>query len=461
MSRDQEKEGGVGTMEATDKAQGGDGKDRKDRLAKIDFKMVTFSLAGKDYGIDIMGVKEIAKANRFTYVPNTAPFVRGVYNLRGEIISVIDLRTMFHLPAERKSDEALENLLILQIQEHVFGIIVDSIDKVIGVASENIQPPHPIFGDINVKYIRGVVENQGRLYIILDIAKVFAPRDERSPEEARTDGRRVVITGAASAESPAHRVSASVRASGKGDSIELEFIKETLSTFKRFGSSPINEEWVKARFPAWKAERKKDIQLRDAEDADLFLQGFYSPHTGEFWGEDYVKAMVAALPELPGKTVSAWNPGCGRGYESYSFAVALRIRYPEARIRVWANDADLLCISMAPNLALETNDLSAAYQPFIVGGKGGYSFNAAIRDSVSFEYHDILNGNPVPEVDFILCRDMVSFMSPQEQSRVLEDFGDKLKNGGRVFMGANETLAALEGWKAAEGAGLPAFEKKD
>ena len=51
----------------------------------IDFKMVTFSLSGKDYSIDIMNVKEIAKAGNFTYVPNTLPFVIGVYNLRGEI----------------------------------------------------------------------------------------------------------------------------------------------------------------------------------------------------------------------------------------------------------------------------------------------------------------------------------------------------------------------------------------
>ena len=66
--------------------------ERKEKLANIDFKMVAFSLAGRDYAIDIMKVKEIAKAGRFTYVPNTSPFVLGVYNLRGEIIPIIDLR---------------------------------------------------------------------------------------------------------------------------------------------------------------------------------------------------------------------------------------------------------------------------------------------------------------------------------------------------------------------------------
>ena len=80
------------------------------KVDKVDFKMVTFSLAGKEYGIDIMSVKEIAKAGRFTYVPNAAPFVRGVYNLRGDIISVIDLRIFFHLPAERKLSRSLRLL---------------------------------------------------------------------------------------------------------------------------------------------------------------------------------------------------------------------------------------------------------------------------------------------------------------------------------------------------------------
>ena len=66
-------------------------KEQKDNATVIDFKMVTFSLADRDYSLDIMHVKEIVKADRFTFVPNTLPFVRGVYNLRGEIIPILDL----------------------------------------------------------------------------------------------------------------------------------------------------------------------------------------------------------------------------------------------------------------------------------------------------------------------------------------------------------------------------------
>ena len=119
----------------------------------IDFKMVTFSLGGKDYGIDIMQVKEIAKFSSFTYVPNTAPYVRGVYNLRGDIISIIDLRRMLNLSFQEAEAGTHENGLILRFDDKQIGVVVDSIDKVVGLSSEQIQPPHPIFSDIKVSYI--------------------------------------------------------------------------------------------------------------------------------------------------------------------------------------------------------------------------------------------------------------------------------------------------------------------
>ena len=83
----------------------------------IDFKMVTFSLSGKDYSIDIMHIKEIAKAGRFTYVPNTLPFVLGVYNLRGEIIPILDLRLFFNIEVPERTGDKMENLLILNIDD--------------------------------------------------------------------------------------------------------------------------------------------------------------------------------------------------------------------------------------------------------------------------------------------------------------------------------------------------------
>ena len=140
----------------------------------VDFKMVTFSISGKDYAIDIMYVKEIAKAGQFTYVPNTLPFVVGVYNLRGEIIPILDLRIFFNISDKKDEESKLQNLLILTVNEQTFGVIVDKIDKVVGIQKSSIQPSHPLFADINIKYIAGVIENNKHLYILLDVERIFS-----------------------------------------------------------------------------------------------------------------------------------------------------------------------------------------------------------------------------------------------------------------------------------------------
>ncbi|HSV56590.1 MAG TPA: chemotaxis protein CheW [Magnetospirillaceae bacterium] len=418
--------------------------ERKSRAAKVDFKMVTFSLGGKEYGIDIMNVKEIARANRFTYVPNTAPFVRGVYNMRGEIISVIDLREMFHLPVEKVEEGTPENLLILRVDDHVYGMIVDSIDKVVGISQSSIQPPHPIFGEINVRYIQGIVENEGKLYIILDIARIF---DSNVGKDEVLALREASLPGSGAA-----RVgSAAVLTSG--------FVKEELYSFRNFAVTALNEDWFRERYAEWERIRKGgDVQLHTAAEADAFLEGFLSPSTGALWEADYLEAFLALLPDTDARSLNVWNPGCGKGYETWSLACALRKRYPLARVKIWANDSDLLAISMAPNLVFDFAVVPEPYREYLVKGAGGHSFVQAVRDSIFFEFHDVLNTNPLPPMDLILCRDMLSFLAPLEQGRVLNDFREKLKGSGFLILGTNEK-AATDSWRQKGSGAVSAFVK--
>ena len=162
-----------------------------DRKAQetVDFKMVTFSISGKDYAIDIMYVKEIAKAGQFTYVPNTLPFVVGVYNLRGEIIPILDLRVFFNISDKKDEESKLQNLLILKVNEQTFGVIVDNIDKVVGIQKSSIQPSHPLFADVNIKYIAGVIENNKHLYILLDVERIFS-KSKDGEGDSKYENRR-------------------------------------------------------------------------------------------------------------------------------------------------------------------------------------------------------------------------------------------------------------------------------
>ncbi|MDR3343823.1 MAG: chemotaxis protein CheW [Treponema sp.] len=417
--------------------------EQKERIDTVDFKMVTFSLSGKDYGVDIMNIKEIAKADKFTYVPNAASFVRGVYNLRGDIIPIIDLRAFFHMPIDKHAD-GQENMLILRIEERVCGTIVDKIDKVVGINSETIQPPHPIFGDINIKFMTGVVEKLGALYVILDVVRMFTQHEDekQKPLASIQDASgQTFYVPPVSTEKPVEQKPAAVSDSALG------FIKESLSALKQFHVSVLNEAWLKKEFVEWSSTRSEsDIQLKGVADADAYLSGFYSPNTGEFWSDAYAQAIKAALPDLTSNNIQVWDIGCGKGHETFSFACILKTRYPDGHIKIWANDSDVMAISQAPNMVFDEDDVPEFYRNFMVKGRNGYSFNQTIKDSIVFEYHNVLNDNPMPNLDIILVRDMLSFFPVQDQDKLVDSFYEKLKKHGLVILGTNEILSG-EKWR--------------
>jgi len=411
--------------------------EQKERVENVDFKMVTFSLAGKDYGVDIMNVKEIAKADKFTYVPNAASYVRGVYNLRGDIIPIIDLRQFFHVTMEKK-DDALENMLILHINDQVYGTIVDRIDKVVGINKEQIQPPHPIFGDINIKFISGVVEKQGDLYIILDVVRIFTVSDE-DKNKSRTavgDGDYFVPPPGAGDSPMAQRAAA--------DSA-IGFVQESLAALRRFTVTEINETWLRKRFNEWSIGRSGDaLQLRSASEADEFLDNFASPCTNEFWTEAYCNAVKKIMPDSAAPNINVWNIGCGKGYETFSFACIMKSKYPNAHIKIWANDNDIMAVSQAPNITYDLEELPEYCRSYMVRGTSGYTFSPAIKDSIIFEYHDITNENTLPEMDYILVRDIISYLPAVEQQKLIADFAERLKTRGIVILGRNEELTGVE-----------------
>jgi purine-binding chemotaxis protein CheW len=416
-----------------------------------DFKMVTFSLGGKDYGIDIMKVKEIAKYAQFTYVPNTPPYVRGVYNLRGEIISIVDLRIFFHLPVEKKINKA-ESGLILRLEDYIIGVIVDSIDKVVSISSEDIQLPHPIFGDINLKYISGVVEHDGTLYLILDAESLFGKEQPISKPTPIVEMERAEITP----EVPQFEV-----VSGS-DQTEKDFIRGTLKTFKSFYVSPVNEKWVDERFAQWREERSKqgkDLQLKSVEEADEFLKPFYSPYTEAFWPEEIEASFLDLFKDFSGRICSVWNPGCGKGHETYSVAGLFLKKFPDCILKVWAMDSDLLAISTAPNLMLTPESIPNYLRPYTVRGKNGIGFSPQFKDRIYFEYHDIQNINVIPECDLIVARDLISFLPFEAQQKVLEEFYEKLKPKGILILGNHEELLDKEKWRKIENKDFNAFQK--
>ncbi len=436
--------------------------EKKENAAIVDFKMVTFSLADKDYSIDIMHVKEIAKAGRFTYVPNTLPFVLGVYNLRGEIIPILDLRIFFNIEVPPRDENKLENMLILQVEDQKFGVVVDKIDKVIGVQKSTIQPPHPLFGDINIKYIDGVVESNNRLYVLLDITRIFSSKEAaeapmpgvpfekpqkivKQPQQSAPvpKAQAAAVAQGGMVKSPADiakSISGGNSAAEEETSVDIKFISESLLTYKNFTVSSVNSSWVKHRYSEWSKETKKN-QLQNSDDADSFLKTFWSQFTGNWWSKEYADALFKILPDNAAKQIVVWNPGCGKGTETYSLACVLKKRYPDAKIRIYAQDIDLLNVSNAGLMSVPANLASDWYASYLTKkANGEYTFNQDIKDSIMFEYHDCKNTNALPMVDIIFARDILSLLDEKAQESVVADFIEKMKGNAIAIIGENEEM---------------------
>jgi len=350
----------------------------------------------------------------------------------------------------------LENTLIVIVGDQMFGVVVDEIDKVVGIQKSTIQPPHPLFGDINIKYIYGVVEAERHLYVLLDIDKIFGvrtPEEEQSLAESvqaqvekkqslAAEAAAAAQTAAAAKESAARKQAADEAAQKQAEA-DFNFISDSLKTTKKFFVSDVSAAWVKKRYEEWKKERgAKNTQFSGEADADAFLKPFYSRCNETFWTEKYANEVSAALPDNTAKNIVVWNPGCGKGFESYSLACLLKKRYPNAHVRIYAHDIDLLNVSNAPLLTVSEAVSTDWYQPYLTRTvSGDYTFSKDIKDMVMFEYHDCVNTNSLPDIDIIFARDIVSFLPEASQKTMLADFKEKLKGNGVVIAGDNEDIS--------------------
>jgi len=139
-------------------------------------KYLTFSLAGEEYGIGILKVKEIIGMMPITMVPQTPHYVKGVINLRGKVIPVVDLRLKFGLPPMEYTERTC--IIVVEItgttQKVLMGIVVDTVSEVLNIKAQEIEETPNFGGDLQTEYILGMAKVEGGVKILLDIDKVLA-----------------------------------------------------------------------------------------------------------------------------------------------------------------------------------------------------------------------------------------------------------------------------------------------
>jgi purine-binding chemotaxis protein CheW len=145
-------------------------------MTNRDGKYLTFTLADEDYGIGILKIKEIIGMMPITSVPQTPDFVKGVINLRGKVIPVIDLRLRFGMEEIDYTERTC--IVVVEVTGHagtiLIGVVVDSVSEVLNIKGDDIENT-PTFGTkLNTDYILGMAKLEGGVKILLDIDRVLS-----------------------------------------------------------------------------------------------------------------------------------------------------------------------------------------------------------------------------------------------------------------------------------------------
>jgi purine-binding chemotaxis protein CheW len=151
-------------------------------------KYMTFRLAREEYGLEILKVRELIGLMEITRVPKAPSHVRGVINLRGKVIPVVDLRLKFGMDPTDPTSQTV--IIVVQLSAEngglTMGILVDEVLEVRAITAEDIEPPPNLQGEVTSSFVRGVGKADKRVIFLLDIDRVLSQTERRETEGVGT-----------------------------------------------------------------------------------------------------------------------------------------------------------------------------------------------------------------------------------------------------------------------------------
>ncbi len=136
---------------------------------------VTFKLAGETYGINVMQVQEVLRYSEIAPVPGAPAYVLGIINLRGNVVTVIDTRHRFGLEPGELTDNT--RIVIIEADNHVVGILVDSVAEVVYLRQSEIETAPNVGNEESAKFIQGVCHKNGELLILIELNKLLTDEE--------------------------------------------------------------------------------------------------------------------------------------------------------------------------------------------------------------------------------------------------------------------------------------------
>ena len=136
-------------------------------------QLINFTVGAEDYGLELLRVKEVIRMRQITWLPKAPSCVRGIINLRGDVIPIVDLRDRFGL--ERVEQTAMTRVIVVEVEGRLVGMVVDSASQVVRVPSDQFDPPPPMVGQGARAFITGVGKMDGKLILTIDADGILRP----------------------------------------------------------------------------------------------------------------------------------------------------------------------------------------------------------------------------------------------------------------------------------------------
>jgi len=136
-----------------------------------DQQFLTFNLADEFYGVDILKVQEIKGYTNVTKIPNTPDYLKGVLNLRGTIVPIVDLRLKFGMGVTEPTSFTV--VVVVNVRNRVMGFLVDAVSDVLDLNAKDIQPPPELGTSVDITFVAGIGNSNEHLVTLLDIDRVL------------------------------------------------------------------------------------------------------------------------------------------------------------------------------------------------------------------------------------------------------------------------------------------------
>ncbi len=138
-------------------------------------QLISFTVGEEEYGLELLRVKEVIRMRRITWLPKAPSCVKGIINLRGDVIPIVDLRERFGLQAQEQT--AVTRVIVVEVEGRLVGMVVDSASQVVRIPADQFDPPPTVMGEVSRDFITAVGKMGEKLIIMIDVDRVLSTEE--------------------------------------------------------------------------------------------------------------------------------------------------------------------------------------------------------------------------------------------------------------------------------------------